>query len=148
MEEIVLRWIERVGFPIFIACVSLYAVYSLFKMFLSKSNVLQETLTNHAATVTTLTANTNKALGANTLATQELSETIKKKLDGGICHASPCKAVTVEKFEELLQVNKEIWQQGKAAKEATQQVARDLRDKAVVIAVTESPNEQNTHNKD
>lgn len=90
MEEVVLRWIERVGFPIFIACVSLYAVYRLFRMFLDKSDILHASLVEHSKIVQTLSENSNHAVGANTLATQELTDTLKKKLGSdpnGLCQA-------------------------------------------------------------
>lgn len=73
MEEMALRWIERVGFPIFASVsVSVTMGWVILKLF----NRWEEE-TKHVAE---LARASNKALGENTAATQQLTSMINTKL--------------------------------------------------------------------
>lgn len=115
MEEVALRWIERVGFPIFVALCSMYAMYKLFMRSEGAIQRLFDATEGHAQKVAEVSNRSNAALGQNTLATQELSETIKKKLGSdpqGLCRAQMAlaEAGLHLKVEEIIKILK---QQGK-----------------------------------
>lgn len=85
MEEFIYRAIERVGFPVAVSIVSFWAVYKLFLM--------RENERNQADSKVAI------ALGMNTTATKELTDTLKKKLgtdDGKVCQYNEMRAAQAE----------------------------------------------------
>lgn len=117
MEEMVLRWIERVGFPIFAACATSsvlgWIVYKLFMRYDAMMTDRVASMDAHAEKLANFATASNNALGMNTLATKELTDTIKKKLGSdpdGICQAQAAlhRAGIECKAEEVILVLKKL----------------------------------------
>jgi hypothetical protein len=135
MDELRL-WIRDLGFPITVAVAAIYALYKLFMMREEDRQALTQSLANHAEAISKLSHESNTALGHNTLATQELSDTIKKKFGSDLfCKAEDRKCpMTAEKIEEMISYLSELRTQGSNAAEALlkryeELRARELRDK-------------------
>lgn len=129
MEEIALRWIERVGFPIFAACASSavlgYVIYKLFGRYETVTKELRDVTDAHRKEMIGLSHESNAALerntqvsrernvliDENTVATRELTRKMGSDPDK-ICKADQIlKSAGIEcKAEEILKILK---QQGK-----------------------------------
>ena len=112
MEEIALRWIERVGFPIFVACLATFVLgYVIYRLF-GKYEEAMRKANEAVVTIAALARESNVALSANTAATheasanlQEFTATMKKKLGSdpqGLCQATILKAAYDKELAERL----------------------------------------------
>lgn len=136
MEEIRL-WVKDVGFPIAVAIAAIYALYRLFFLREDDKRALTQAMEHHAETITSITKASNVALGQNTIATQELSQTIKKKLGPDSDQiAFQCRAPSTETWENLtkaliIKVNEEFEKARAALKQdvvaAKQEIANEVQ---------------------
>lgn len=85
MEEMALRWIERVGFPILVSCMAVYGAYRLFlmrekeRLELEKARAEAEQKTRDALMANTRAMDINTA--SNHLVSESVDELAKKQID-------------------------------------------------------------------
>lgn len=155
MEESARLWIKDVGFPIFVACLAIYAMYQLFRLREQERKMRDDRL---ALAIETNTSSTND------LAVQQKEQHDWWKQFGSDPFSKVCKAVDgkvqckigelgidgqrlTQALDDIAALRKQGIEAAQAVAGKTEELKNELHDKAIVVTVIKDTEEPIAKNK-